>query len=481
MNTTAKATALAALVIIALPADPSRASPLEDPSVGSVTFTGVTSPHPTSLFINPAALGLSGGGGHYYLGGSLRISRIGVDRQLVDPQTGQPVAGPSVSAGALSPSAMLAAYWQVSDSGHFGVALGLPFSEQWTSGSDELAYHSMGGGFRQFQLTIGGAIRLGGKFHLGLGVALGVTQFELDLARDTALEAGTAGIESDCGGAPCGIENPEARQEIGVDVGTQGINGFLDIPRNVGLVIGLLYEIRRHSWRVAFSFVAPPGTFAELPLRGKADVTDAPRDGGAARSGEAEVNVKMPFAVNLGGAGPIAEGLDLVAQIRWLNLSTQREFDIRMFGPELESGNVPEWYPRFRGFRDTVQLSAGVERQRTYQVRWGARLILDTGAVPARRINPIQVEPFNTTAAGGVELRFLNNWVATLGYSISWYPGRSSTPNAFDPLDRIRCVDSMFEVNACGPAREGRATPSAAGDYTRFEHNLLAAIRWDSL
>lgn len=481
MSSTLKASALAALLSTALVADLAGASPLEDPSIGGAPFTGVTSAHPTSLFINPAALGLSGGGGHYYLGGSLRISQLAVDRQLVDVSTGEPFSGPSVSANAFTPSGMLAAYWQVSDRGHAGLAVGLPFSEQFVSGSDQLAYHSQGGGFRQYQLTGGGAIQLGGKLHLGLGASLGVTQFSIHLARDTALEAGTAGISSDCGGAPCSIENPMARQEIGVDVGTKGINGFFDIPRNVGLTLGLLYELSPRGWRVAFSFVAPPGTFAKLPLRGNATAIDAPRDGGTARSGEAEVNVQLPFSVHLGASGPIDDSLNLLVGLRWLNLSTQRELDIRMFGPQLEAGDVPEWYPRFRGFRDTVQLTAGIERQRDFQIRWGTRLIFDTGAVPADRITPIQVEPFNVTAAGGVELRFLNNWVASFGYALSWYPRRSATPNEFDPTDRIRCVDSMFDVDACGPAREGRATPSAAGDYTRFEHGLLAAIRWDSL
>lgn len=470
-----------ALGCAALAAADAGASPLEDPSVGGAVFTGVTSPHPTSLFINPAALALAGGGAHYYFGGSVRLSRLGWDRQLVDPSTGQTSRGPSVSTNVFTPSAMIAAY-RTFERGLGGIAIGLPFSEQFPSGEGELAYHALGGGFRQYQLTGGGAFRIGSKLHIGAMVSLGITQFRLELARDTALEAGSAGVESDCGGAPCGLENPEARQRIDVDVGTRGITGegaFFHLPNNVGLILGMLYELR--SWRIGFSFVAPPGTFAELPLRGDVAVDDAPRDGGARRSGEAEVNIQMPFSFHLGTSGPISDGLDVVAQIRWYNASAQRDFDIRMFGPALEAGQVPEWYPRFRGLRDTVQVTAGLERQKDLGFRWGARLIVNSGAVSRRRITPIQVEPFNLTGAGGIQVRFLNNWVASLGYALTWYPSRSSVPNAFDPLDRIACVDSMFEVDACAAARQGRATPSAAGDYSRLEHGVVAGIRWDSL
>ena len=480
MITISKATV--ALGCAALIATEASASPLEDPSVGGAVFTGVTSPHPSSLFINPSALALAGGGAHYYVGGSLRLSRVGVDRQLIDPQSGQTSRGPSVTSNVFTPAAMIAAY-RTFERGLGGIAVGLPFSEQFPSGESELAYHTMGGGFRQFQLTGGGAFRIGGKFHVGAMVSLGVTQFRFQFARDTALEAGTAGVQSDCGGAPCGLENPQARQEIDVDVGTRGITGegaFFHLPNNVGLILGMLYEIRPRSWRFGFSFVAPPGTFAELPLRGRAETVDPPRDGGARRAGEAEVSIQMPFSFHLGASGPITEDLDLVTQVRWYNASAQGAFDIRMFGPDLEAGQVPEWYPRFRGLRDTVQVVAGLERQKDMPLRWGARLVFDSGAVAPRRMTPIQVEPTNLTAAGGLQIRFLNNWVASIGYALTWYLPRSASPSAFDPRDRLACIDSMFEVDACAAAREGRATPSAAGDYNRFEHGLTAGLRWDS-
>lgn len=475
--------ALGLFLAIATAARAAFASPLEDSTLGGAVFTGPTSPHATSLMINPAALALSGTGFHLYAGGSARLSMLSIDRRVIDPASGASAPGPSISSNVLSPGGLLAAYWRVSDRGYMGVAVGTPFLERWSS-AEGLEYHSAGGGFLQGQLALAGTFRLGGHFHFGLGVSLGYTRFQLALARDTAMEAGSGsdrGIASDCGGAPCGLENPLARQRIDIDVGTQGFQGFFNIPQNVGLVIGGLYEISGGGWALALSLVAPPGTYTDLPLRGDVVITDAPRDGGQTRSGQAEVRVRLPESVHLGASGPIGRDLDLVTELRWTNASRHRDLDIRMFGPELEAGAVPEWYPRFRGFRDTLRASVGIERRPGFPLRWGARLRFDTGAVSSERLTPIQVEGPNLTAAGGAALRFADHFVLTLGYDLTWYPTSTSDPGAFDPIDRLRCVDSMYDVDACGPAREGRATPTAAGDYGRLEHGATISIRYDSL
>jgi long-subunit fatty acid transport protein len=472
------------LVILAIATTGSAAiaSPFEDTTVGGAVFTGSTSPHATSLMINPAALARAGGGFHMYAGASARLSMTQIDRELVDPDTGATAPGPEVSSNVLSPGGLLAAYWRVSERGYMGIAIGSPLSERWAD-DEALAYHTMGGSFFQGQLTIAGAFRLGGRFHVGLGVSLAYTRFELGVARDTAMEAGSdpvRGVPSDCGGVPCGLENPLARQELDITVGTRGIEGFFDIPENVGLVLGALYEARG-DWVIAASLVAPAGTFADLPLRGEASAIDAPRDGGARRGGDAEVRVRLAESVHLGASGPIAPELDLVAELRWSNSSRHRDFDLRMFGPALEAGEVPEWYPRYRGFRDTLRASVGVERKLGFPLRWGARLRFDSGAVSPERVTPIQIEGFNLTAAGGVSLRLADHFVLAANYDLTWYPERQANPSAFDPIDRLRCVDSMFDVEACAAAGEGRATATAAGDYRRLGHGFGLSIRYDSL
>jgi hypothetical protein len=50
-----------------------------------------------------------------------------------------------------------------------------------------------------------------------------------------------------------------------------------------------------------------------------------------------------------------------------------------------------------------------------------------------------------------------------------------------DPRDRLACVDSGYDVDACVPAGEGRALPSAAGSYGRMRHAIRLSMRWDFL
>src|SRR5690606_12103109 len=129
----------------------------------------------------------------------------------------------------------------------------------------------------------------------------------------------------------------------------------------------------------------------------------------------------------------------------------------------------------------TLRASVGVERNLGFPLRWGARLRFDTGAVSPERVTPIQIEGFNLTAAGGVSLRLAEHFVLTASYDLSWYPERQANPSAFDPIDRLRCVDSMFDVEACEAAAEGRATATASGDYRRLGHGFGLSIRYDSL
>ena len=471
------ATALAAALIAPRPAD---ASPLEDPAIGGSTFTGVTAPHATSILINPAALAMSGSGLHLYtqLGG--RASMLSVDRKTIDPDTLEEQDGPSVSETVLMPGGLLALYGPVADRGTAAIAIGLPMIERFAQ-SDEFAYHSGGGHFYQAQLSVAGHLRLGGRFHVGLGVSLAYSSFKLNLARDTAMDAGTAGITSDCNGAPCGFENPAARQELDIEASTQGISGFFSIPDNIGGVLGAMWEIRPEWWRVALSVVAPPGTFTDLPLRGTVKVTDAPRDGAGTRSGIAEVPFRAWESIRLGFRGPLSNELELHGSVRWQNTSRHERLDIRMFGADLEGTATPDWYPRYRGFRDSVRVQAGVERRLGFPLRYGGRIRVESGAVKGSRLTPIQVEGWNVTASGGAQMRVAQHFVLAATYDLTWYPTRTTDPTAFDPRNAVACVDTMFSENACAANLDGRATPTAAGTYSRLEHGLVLSVRYDSL
>lgn len=466
--------ALAVLLGVALAAGQAQASPFADPIIGQTPFSGPSEGDLSAVVVNPAALFLLSAGSHIYLGASGRYQQHRITRrQITDPDAGlEP--GAEVSSSILAPGAMVA----YASSGEFvswGFSAHLPQSESFIEDHDALRYHSLGGHWYQVApVSLAGALRRG-PFHLGVTFTFSKYMMRYEFARDTALEAGRTGIEGDCGGAPCGIENPLADQSYRLEAGSD----LLEL-RNVQLRVGLLVALPR-GWWLGASYIGPPGLFAPVRLEGDVRISDAPRDGTIVRRGAAEVEFLPPQTFWLGARGPVLPGWDVVGNLRYFNLSRMDRLDIYMFGGTTAGGEVPAWYPRYLGFADTLLLQAGLEQQPGAPLRLGGRLRVETGAASARTISPLLPSGLNLGVAAGAEVRLGPSFVLALSYLFSWYPEQSSTDSAFDPLARLACVESGFDLELCRPAREGRAVPTAAGDYRRFDHAVQVSLRWDQL
>ena len=101
--------ACAPLVALLAAAQPAAASPLSDPFLGGVVFTGPTHAHPTSFYYNPAALGLDTGT-HVFVAGTGRLDQLGIDRAPTDDR-GAPGGAhelPATHATLLSPRGLAA-------------------------------------------------------------------------------------------------------------------------------------------------------------------------------------------------------------------------------------------------------------------------------------------------------------------------------------------------------------------------------------
>ena len=193
------------------------------------------------------------------------------------------------------------------------------------------------------------------------------------------------------------------------------------------------------------------------------------------------VNYNLPHTAHLGLRGPVLPDYDLVVNTRFQTFDSQEDLDIRMFGGDLAAGGVPEWYPRFRGFDWVIRLQAGLERLPSESLRYGARLAWERGAVRASRMSPIQVAGQNLSIALGGELRLGQSMVLGIGYQLAWFPTVDSSQNEFDPLARLECVDSQYDLDACAAARDGRATPTAAGTYRRLQNTVAVSLQYDWL
>lgn len=475
----------AVAVLALLFAGRAGASPLEDITEGGAVFTGPTAPHPTSLFINPSALSLAGQGWHLYLGSNLRLDRLSVDRYEIDADSGAVSAGASDAVITPTPGGMLAAWTSIGEKVHVGAAFHTPFAERFPEGDTALGYHSLGGYSYQAMVTAGGTYRLADWLGFGLTVSFSYSRFRYEFLRDTATEAGRTpgrGIDSDCGGEPCGFEHPLAAERY--TIATSSVKSLLDFfdTNNFGIGLGLAYRVHGlDGWWLHGSYVGPAGVIKQIETRGSAVARLAPRDGTHSVRGDAEVTFRAPQSVWFGLRGPVMPGWDLVTSVRWQDMSRYNELDLRMRGGDLASAGVPEWYPRYRGLQDTVQGQVGLEMDPAARVRLGGRVRLESGATRPRRASALGFDSANAALAVGAELRVGQHLVLHGGYDVTAFLPVDTERSAFDPEQRVACVQSDYDFADCKALREGRALPTAAGDYGRLRHVISLGLRWDSL
>ncbi len=453
------------------------ASPLEDSTLGGAVFTGPVHPHATSIYLNPAALGLTTQGWHVYLGGSLRLDQFRIQRQrITDPREG-PEPGPQVAALTAVPGGTIATYWKVGRRATIAVAMGLPMNEEFIADESDLGYHTLGGHHRQLALSLASAFQVNRRLYFGTGLSLTTTEMKLRFLRDTALEQGLAGTDAICGAQPCGIENPEAAEIFDVSVGSSSITGLWR-NQKLALYAGVVYQVAQ-DWWLGLGYQSPAGLQGPLTLTGTADVTLAPRDtsGTDEYTAEAEMAYKLPQTFSLGVRGPIFSGYELIGGLRWQNWSRQQQLDIRMFGEEVMD-NTPEWYPRYRGMRDVLLAEAGIEGIEGGPFRIGGRVRVERGATADQAISPLQVAGFNLSLVAGAEVRIVDGLTVTASYGFTWYPRVRVSDSLFDPLEQVDCVESNYDIDACAATAEGRALPSAEGSYLRLGHAARLSIRY---
>ncbi len=467
---------LACAITVALLASApvAAASPLFDPFLGGVVFTGPTQAHPTAFFYNPAALGLDPGT-HLYIAGTLRLDQIDVDRAPIDAD-GAPggTIDPGESHSTLAtPGGFTAIY---SDFNGRRVTLGLaiytPYAERFVPEQNALRYQTLGGYHYDFTATPAVSFRINRKFVIGMGVSIvPYSLLRLKFARDTALEAGSAGLDSDCGGTRCGAENPEATEIYNVRARSNFAIGF-----NAGVVISL-----RNGWHLGAGYVSPTSSFGRLVIEatGTVKVDAAPRDGGERYAGQTRVIYKLPQTLHIGARGPLFDEYELILAARLHHTGRHEQWDLRMFGGDLERGDVPEQYPRYTGLKTVLGLEVGIEAPPHERLRLGGRLRLETAGIAEENVAPQQIYGANLSLAAGAEIRATQQLAISLGYAIVLYPGATPDPSAFDPVERVSCVDQNYPIDECTATREGRGIPTAAGDYSRLQHAFTLGLRYD--
>jgi hypothetical protein len=471
----AVATAATALATVAPDAG---GSPLDDPTTGRAVFTGAATPHATSILLDPAALALGLTGFHIYVGGTLTLDQLAIDRSEIDLATGQLSPGEKVRALGIGPGGTFG-LWTVTASRNLAAGLLLlsparapPFPED----EPGLGYHSLGGVHRTTELaTLAAAYRVIRRFYVGGAVSLTRNRVRLSFLRDTALEAGrdaVRGIASDCGGAPCGVENPLAAERYAIDA----FPTSLFAAENLTVRISALIELYPQWWFGAtYRFAS-----TAVSLEGSAVVTGAPREGSVVRRGDALILFDLPSTIDAELRGRISSGFDLHVGGHYEDLDSFRSYDVRLLGFPAE---IPDWIERPRGYNDLVRMWAGVEQVDIGVERpflWGARVGFATPEVTLARLSPTTAARWSLTADVGGQVR-VAGLVIQLGYGLDYRPSATSADSDYNPIDRLACIDSGFDYSttACQHVREGYAIPTAAGTYRRLTHALRLGLRYD--
>lgn len=465
-----------AIAIAAALAAPVAASPGDDVGTDGMTFAGVTGADPANVTTNPAALIRIEPGVHGFVLGRFALHQLRVERLRVDPGDGSLGPGPDVSESRFGAGYTVGVAWTTSRS-----ALGLSTSlrpPDETMTDPAVSDHSRGSRTRRFDIfSIGLAFRITNRLSFGAGAAFVDRYQRLAFSRDTALEAGRdpmRGVGSDCAGAPCGLEDPAARELWTVDV----TRALRDLEGNFMLSVGALARLPRG---VLFGVgLERPLISSEITMSGDARIVRAPRDGGGVLEGDAELRQTQPEIWRAGARGLLSPGWELLGELRWRRLHRADRVDLRLYGGDFVGDEVPEWTLRPLGLRDAIAMELGAEQIDTGQpVRWGARLAYDTGAVSEDRLSPRAPWGQQLTAGAGVQLRF-ERWIVQVGYRVDWQPPASTDGSAFDPIARIDCVEADYDYDlpACATVRAGYGTSTAAGTYGRWSHGARVALRF---
>jgi hypothetical protein len=439
-----------------------HASPRTDPTVGRSVFTGAATPHPTSVELNPAALGLG-------VVPELFFSLTGVaDHYAIDRDTATAVDGTEVGAGGI-----FAAIFRPGTRYAVSLEVRTPPPELFPQDKKELGYFSLGKRQRDLLVSIAATIKATSRLYFGATLTHHNTFLRLRYARDTGAERGEA------------AENPDSAELYDV-----GVNSPYFSTSNLKFSVGFLARIYKQVW-LGVGYHTPPGFNLQTELEGNVEITRAPRDGGAKLPGDAIVDVSYPASVDAEVTAQLPQLFELHIGGRWEDLSRMQAYDTRVTGSQIVPNGIPEWQLRARGMHDSFAAWGGVDQVDYGQVtRFGGRIGFETSAVAPDRTTPLTIAPTSATLDLGMQVR-LNSNAGGLGilipntiefaYGLQYFLPTDVTASAFDPRFYAECAAAEFDytTRACTAVRNGYAIADGDGSYRRMLHSIRIGLHYD--
>ncbi len=448
--------AAASLILIAARAN---ASPIDDPFVTGMSFSGPTSGDLGAIYWNPAALGLMRGF-QLMVAGTARWSSVGASLpagSATATDFRQPFQWPP------GPGAYVALGYG-SDRFTLAFATYMPYLEQIhfptsATGNEPTRYQVLSMDLRNLALVPALAIRFGNDLRIGLSSGFMFSTGSLSFAEDLT-----------------GAQTPATDARYNIDSG-QGIG---DATFSVTLGGGLYW--RHKNLELGLSYQSHPlgGQVAGVEVAGDATtVTRPPSQGGglatcgggqSSRCVFGDIAYRLPDVFIGGVTWHLRPGLELNVMARWLWTHEHDRIDIRLVGPTLEADGLPQHIVLYQGFHDVVDTRARIAYWWRERLRIGAELRVENGAVDSSAVNAAAVDGWQLEPVILAELRLSRRFWLGAGYGLTIMPNVTVTNSIFDSTAAAACKADSYDLanpdNACQKRTNGTARPSADGTYT---------------
>jgi long-subunit fatty acid transport protein len=484
-----KGLAFSAGLALAAASLPARATPLDDPHVGGIGFTGPTTGELTSIYWNPAAVGLIGRH-QFQVGGTARLTSLSADRSAIDPATGLPGAGrelPPVHGRSdlhpldwpLGPGAFLAAAASLGNRFTLGLATYTPYAQRVrfdpAGGEQPNRYHAVSTDLRSLALVPALSIRLGGGVRIGAAPGFLFSVGRIVVDEDTALDGGNCGLE------PCGVENPAAAARYDVSSGMDLFDSSLAFTLGVGI------HFERGNWSIGVSYLSRPLSTREgTEVVGRhTTVTPAPRAGdvqlcppditSGCVSGQAVY--RLPDVVVAGADYRVNERFTVGAILRWLDLSQHDAIRMRIVGPasgSLRAQGLEQELVLHRGLRDVLDSRLRLITRMRQTLELATSFRVETPASPRPSVSAAFIDGWQLEPSVALRMR-ARAWLhVSAGYAFGYMPGVNVTDSVYDPTASQACTAAGGDLAnpACAKRAAGQDRPTAAGRYQAITHRF---------
>jgi long-subunit fatty acid transport protein len=476
---------------------PAFASPLDDPHIGGIGFSGPAAPELSSVYWNPAAVGLVLGN-QAILGATGRFTSLSMARTGIDPvsgvpggsQTFQPVTGTSrlqPVSWPLGPGGFLGVAASVGTRFTFALASYSPFNQhvRWSAtpdGREPARYHAVTTDLRNLALVPAVSIRLGGGVRFGAAPGFLLSMGRLVVDEDTALHRPDP---MGCQGSPCGPENPEASARYDVSSGFNLLDGSLSLTVAGGL------HIERPKWMFGVAFISRPlGTRAGVEIKGRVTTIRPPAASGdralcpagsTAACLWSQAVYQLPDTLTAGLDRRLSARWLVGGMIRWLNLSRHDAIRIRVVGPasaSLRALALPEELVLHRGLRDLFDVRVRAVFRPRERVELAAVLRGENAAVRSTDMSAGFVDGAKLEPALAARIRIAAGFTLTAGYAYTLVPSVQVSRSVFDPGAEAACQEVGGDLGSepCRKRQAGQARPTAAGRYRLSTHSLSLTV-----